>query len=66
MTVFPVNDVFARDNRVIFFYIVPALLLYQPVVQVLAILRGFADRRFAETGYLTMLLAVGYKESPIA
>lgn len=67
MTGFSVVDAISRDKRVIFFYIVAhPIRLYGPVVQVLATLRGFAERRLEVQNYLTTLLAAGYKEISLA
>jgi len=63
MTTNTAKCAFARDKRVIFFYIVKALcLMYQPVMQVSATLRTFAGSSARKTNYLTLLLAAGQKE----
>ena len=67
MTSFSVANVIMRDKRVIFFYIISRVILQNRIVmQALATLRGFAERRFEDQNYLTTLLAAGYKENLLA
>jgi len=64
MTTETAMSVFSRDKKVIFFYIVRVLFItYQPVMQVSATLRTFAERSAKKSNYLTKLLAAGQKET---